>query len=88
MSIIVYWVTREDVFGDGTSVFVPDCEEFTDGELGLASAKCSELRATEGVSHITMCSEFEGQVGTKDPGGIVEDGKLPDGSDYTWRKRR
>ena len=47
---------------------------------------CHEQR-TAGKTVVTMVSENPNSIGK--PGvDAVTNGKLPDGSDYTWRKRR
>ena len=47
---------------------------------------CEEKRRA-GYTFVTMVSEDPNSVGR--PGvDSVEDGQLPDGTDYTWRKRR
>jgi hypothetical protein len=52
----------------------------------------SALRITEekrqaGYTFVTMVSEDPNSVGR--PGvDSIEDGQLPDGTEYTWRKRR
>jgi hypothetical protein len=47
---------------------------------------CEEKRR-EGFSFVTMVSENPNSVGK--PGvDAVENGKCPDGVDYTWKKRR
>jgi hypothetical protein len=43
-------------------------------------------RRAEGYKHVIMSTELTGQVGTNDRGGAVVDGKLPDGTPYTWSK--
>lgn len=50
------------------------------------------LQSTQGLRNmghtfVTMVCENSDQVG-KMGVSAVENGKLPDGSDYTWRKRR
>ena len=66
----------------------PRCRTFDEAALTVALDFMGEKRREEGVSHVGMVSEPDGMVGAKDAGGAVKDGKLPDGSDYTWKKRR
>ena len=60
-------------------------EEFTDSQLSEALEAVRNARAM-GFSHVVMSTELAGQVGTKDRGGAVVDGKLPDGTKYEWSK--
>lgn len=55
-------------------------------EMVEALTETNRLR-TLGRAYVTMCSENPNQVGQM---GVdsVEDGKLPSGESYTWRKRR
>jgi hypothetical protein len=55
-------------------------------EMVEALTETNRLR-TLGRAYVTMCSENPNQVGMM---GVdsVEDGKLPSGENYTWRKRR
>lgn len=55
-------------------------------ELTVALAHAESLRK-QGFRFVTMCAENADQVGKM---GVdsVEDGKTPDGIDYTWVKRR
>lgn len=86
MSIVVFWIQK------GTSEMFPGwsepkCRSFKDIELVEALAFCHIKRQEEGVSHVTLSSQLPDQVGK--PGvDAVEDGKLPDGTDYGWKKRR
>ena len=87
MSIVVFWIQKS-----GSEMFPgmsePKCRSFDEAELTKALSFIGEKRTEPGVSHVGMVSEPDGMVGTKDAGGAVQDGKLPDGSDYTWMKRR
>ncbi len=87
MSIAVFWIEPSaSEFFPGMSQ--PMCKMFLDTEMMEAYAFMGEKRAAPGVTHVGVVNEPEGMVGTKDRGGAVVDGKLPDGSDYTWMKRR
>ena len=59
-------------------------EDFTDISLALAQAK--HLRDS-GRTFVTMVSENPNSVGKPGVDEIV-DGVLPDGTEYTWKKRR
>ncbi len=87
MSIVVFWIQRtpSEMFPNFSE---PKCRTFADSALSEAISFMREKRTEEGTSHVGMVSEPEGMVGTKDAGGSVVDGKLPDGSAYTWMKRR
>ena len=71
----VYWMspTNEACF-----------EDFTD--MGLALKHTQFLRTT-GRTFVTLVSENPDVVGKPGVDGVV-DGLLPDGTEYTWRKRR
>ncbi len=58
-----------------------DCTGLTDG-LTIA-----ERFRREGMTFVTMVSHDPNRVGV-DGVDSVEDGVLPDGSAYTWKKRR
>lgn len=47
----------------------------------------SESKRKSGHRFVTMVSENPNQVGGSGVDSVV-DGKLPDGSDYTWKMRR
>jgi hypothetical protein len=71
----VYYTTPSgDVRGD----------EFESMTVALSFAET--MRKTN-CSFVTMVSENPNVVGKLGVDGIV-DGKLPDGNDYTWKKRR
>jgi hypothetical protein len=61
--------------------------EFTD--MGEALAFCQELRKDPNgdITHVVMSSDNVDQVGGMGVDAVV-DGKLPDGSNYGWTKRR
>ena len=50
-----------------------------------AALRHTELHRRQGMRFVTMCSESRDQVG-KAGVAAVEDGKTPDGEDYTWSK--
>jgi hypothetical protein len=87
MSIVIYWIQHNpsEMFPNFSE---PKCRTFDDSKLSEAMAFMGEKRKEEGTSHVGMVNEPEGMVGAKDAGGSVKDGKLPDGSPYTWMKRR
>lgn len=87
MGIVVFWLEppASEFFGASAT---PKCKEFADSEMILAHAFMCEKRAQPRVSYVGVVSEPEGMVGTKDRGGAVTSGKLPNGDDYTWVKRR
>ena len=59
-------------------------EDFDDMSMALARTK--SLRDA-GRTFVTMVSENPNSVGKPGVDAIV-DGVLPDGTEYTWRKRR
>jgi hypothetical protein len=82
MSIVVFWIDPNKIeYGDGSS-----CQEFNDDELGKALSFTEELRKAK-CRHVVISSELGSQVGGNGC-TAVEDGKLPDGSNYSWTKRR
>ena len=56
-------------------------------DLSVAILHCDALNNTKGVSYVTMVSKIDGNV-TKMGVSGVENGKLPNGETYTWKKRR
>ena len=71
----VYWMSEED-----TAVY----QDFED----LASAlQHSKYLRDVGRSFVTMVSENPNCVGKQGVDSVV-DGKLPDGTNYEWKKRR
>ena len=48
---------------------------------------CANHMRTLGMAYVAMVGENPNQVG-KMGCDSVEDGKLPSGEDYTWKKRR
>lgn len=79
MSIVVYYKFPPGV-DEG-----PVCLPYNDDQMSEALAKCQELR-NEGFHHVVMSSQLDGQVGANDVGGVVADGKLPNGDKYEWSK--
>jgi len=77
MSIVVYGLL---VSGK------PVAHEFEQNQLKNALDCCENMR-NNGFTHVVMSCNYDGQVG-KDGVDSVKDGKLPDGTDYDWRKRR
>jgi len=71
----VYW-TAED--GQARS------EDYV--RMTEALTRANHMR-TVGMAYVAMVSENPNQVG-KMGVNSVEDGKLPNGEDYTWKKRR
>lgn len=75
MSIVVYWLRT-----DGS----PAVHNFADSEMSGA-LKLMELHRRQGMQHVTMSTQLDGQVGK--PGvDSVRDGKTPDGEVYDWSK--
>jgi hypothetical protein len=58
--------------------------EFDEMKDALAYAK---LLRDSGCRYVTMVSENPNVVGRAGVDAVIN-GKLPDGSDYTWKKRR
>ena len=87
MSIVIFWIQRtpSEMFPNFSE---PKCRTFDDHLMSEAMEFMRKKRTEDGVSHVGMVNEPEGMVGTKDAGGSVQDGKLPDGTPYTWMKRR
>jgi hypothetical protein len=71
----VYWTA-----GDGAA----RSEDYL--EMVEALTRANHMR-TIGMSYVAMVGENPNQVG-KMGCDSVEDGKLPNGEDYTWKKRR
>jgi hypothetical protein len=57
-------------------------ERTLEGALGV-----TEIFRNRGMRFVTMVSENPDQVGKSGVDAVVN-GKLPDGFDYTWKKRR
>jgi hypothetical protein len=64
----------------------PDYVLLEETELLLAIDKAKELRQA-GKLHVIISTDFSNSV-TKPGVDSVEDGKTPDGVEYTWMKRR
>lgn len=64
----------------------PRVEFFSEGSLLDALKRTEELRRA-GNFHVCLSTEFSHSIGK--PGvSSVQDGKTPDGVEYTWVKRR
>jgi hypothetical protein len=74
--IVVYWSDAE---------FNPFSVKFNDDELSLALKKTEDLRSKEMI-HVSISSELQSCV-SKPGVNSVQNGKNPDGSDYTWSKQ-
>ena len=70
----VYWTYGNESYG----------EEFP--EMTAALNQCQTLR-NSGRSFVTMVSENPDSVGHPGVDSVV-DGMLPNGTEYTWKKRR
>jgi len=90
ISVIVYWCSpRAAKMKIRVSELVSQSKMFEDegaDNLGLALTFMQKLRQ-EGNTHVCYATENTDMVG-KSGVSSVEDGKLPDGTDYTWKKRR
>lgn len=84
MSIAVFYLRNSEPEGQ-TPVWLPQCQAFTDAQMGEALALCQQLRKDERHAHVVISSELRDMVG---PVGVsaVEGGKTPDGHDYQWSK--
>lgn len=71
--LVVYWIDPET-----RQAYY---QEFGDEELSKALDACSTLRHAKMLCVTTVSHD-------PTPGGIVKDGKLPNGESYTWKKRR
>jgi hypothetical protein len=60
---------------------------YTEESLSEALAIAEGLRRNKRNSFVVMTSENPNCVGKQGVDGVV-DGKLPDGNDYEWKKRR
>lgn len=76
MSYVIYRMNQE---GEALYDTFPD-DQWTE------AMNMVRTRRAEGFSHVIMSTQPDGQVGANDKGGAVVDGKLPNGSDYTWSK--
>lgn len=86
ISVIVYWCSpRAGKMEIRVSQFKMFEDEGADN-LGLALTFMQKLRQ-EGNTHVCYATENTDMVG-KSGVSSIEDGKLPDGTDYTWKKRR
>lgn len=63
------------------------CQYFGDDEMSSALAFMNILRQNKNNQFVTFASQNSNSIGK--PGvDTITDGKLPDGSAYTWMKRR
>lgn len=62
------------------------CHGYESQDLSLALAYAEHLRR-DGERFVVMCQENPNQVGRMGVDSVKE-GILPDGTEYTWRKRR
>lgn len=65
----------------------PNCQYFGDNEMTDALAFMNSLRQNEENQFVTFASQNANSIGKPGVDSVV-DGKLPDGSAYTWMKRR
>lgn len=89
---MVFWVESHHTDSLAPAlVKEPQCKEFPTSEMTAALKYCEELRTRRRngapISFVTLVSEHPDMVGEAGASAVV-DGKLPDGSDYTWKKRR
>ena len=76
--IVVYWT---DV-----NLTSPAMKTFKETEMSESLVFCNQKR-NEGFVHVNMSYSTTDMVGK--PGvSSVEDGKLPNGNNYGWKKRR
>lgn len=64
-----------------------DARSYNEETLAEALATAEGLRRNARYSFVTMVSEDPNSVGKPGVDAIV-DGRLPDGTDYDWKKRR
>ena len=86
MSIAVFWIQKctSEMF---PAMREPKARVFKDTQLMEALAFAGQKRTEEGCSHVCLHSELDDCVSL--PGGsIIQDGKLPGGEEYAWKKRR
>lgn len=86
MSIAIFWIQKSDSeFFQGMSE--PHVKMFTELQMSEALLFCNKKRKEPGVTHVTMSSQNPNSIGN--PGvDSVEDGVLPGGGAYDWKKRR
>lgn len=65
----------------------PHSEYFGDNEMTEALAFTNSLRQNNENQFVTFASQNANSIGKPGVDSVV-DGKLPDGSAYTWMKRR
>lgn len=79
LHVAVFWI---DAAG------AAQCQTFASAtQADPINAALSAMQAlrTQGMHHVCMSTENDHQVGSKGV-AAVEQGKLPDGSDYSWSK--
>lgn len=83
---LVQWVSINN------GKLLPSCQLFNQAEMSKALNFTNELRARvkagESLAFISLTSENIDCVGEMGVTAIGEDHILPDGTQYTWRKRR
>lgn len=86
MSIIIFWIedTSTPTFPNFSE---PKCRRFSDIQLTEALAFANAKRKEPTASYVVISSQSSDRVGQS---GVdsVEDGRLPNGDDYDWKKRR
>lgn len=80
---MVYWTNSDGVWSEH---FWGQGRPPALSAMNRALAKCEELRKDPANKFITMASESDENIGKA---GVtsIEDGKTPDGEDYTWSKQ-
>lgn len=74
------------VFYFDMGIGAPAVEIFEDSALHECLAAAERLRKS-GMNHVCISTELSTNIG-KAGVSAVEDGKTPDGENYTWVKRR
>lgn len=65
----------------------PRCAFYTPDQMTVAMREMEVLRKNENIEFVTIASQSDLSVG-KAGVATVANGKLPNGEDYTWVKRR
>lgn len=84
MSIVVFYLHNTEPEGQ-PPLWQPECQAYTDKEMGNALAACQTLRADPRNAHVCISSELREMVGTMGV-SAVENGRTPDGEVYDWSK--